>query len=100
MEPTIDDAVRLLMDPQNVAMGGLAGGGMVEVSLAGVLQKLEMSDQGRARELVRLAVERLNGKWLVGRLPQTGLRSGQAVQRYRTTVTVLIPRDAFDEPRG
>jgi hypothetical protein len=100
-EPTVDDAIALLTDRTNQALG-LPVDGMVEMRPNATLGRLEEmgATHGRAIELIKEALGRLGGELVEDSVP---LRETQEAVQARSGVThqrnlrIFVPED---EPDG
>ena len=97
--PTIDDAIRLLTDPQNRASPGRRDGQLVEMG-SQVLIRLQQlgADELEARRLIREAAKQRRGRAALKQVRLEGNRTGRAAQRYREVFEMWIPESELRKP--
>jgi hypothetical protein len=100
-EPTVEDAIDLLTDRANQAMG-LPVDGMVEMRAHATIGRLEEmgASNERARQLIKEALEHLGGELIDNPLPRPETQEADQASSgvgHQRDVRIFVPED---EPDG
>ena len=99
--PTLEDALRLLTDPDNEARGPRVRG-MAEMRGSDTIGGLEAmgADVATAKKLILEALDQIGGRFEIEHRQRAGLGRARTWAQYDVVEHIWVPVDALRHPRA